>query len=124
MTAKEWWKKCVVRSFVLAGVEMTEQQEENVFQRIYSLFGSQACYEIFEDALPFLHWANRHKIVCGVLSNADERYGTCKFQFLCSFLFRGSIFSKYVTRACFLLLVFRRRQLFILFLMMFGCYRR
>jgi putative hydrolase of the HAD superfamily len=79
MTAKEWWKKCVVRSFELAGVEMSEQQEEVVFQRIYSLFGSQACYEIFDDALPFLHWANRRDIVCGVLSNADERYGRLKY---------------------------------------------
>lgn len=75
ITAKEWWKICVVRSFELAGVQMTEHQQENVFQRIYSLFGSQACYEIFEDALPFLHWADRKKLICGVLSNADERYG-------------------------------------------------
>lgn len=75
MTAKEWWKICVVRSFLLAGVDMTEHQQEVVFQRIYSLFGSQACYEIFQDALPFLHWAHRKNIICGLLSNADERYG-------------------------------------------------
>ena len=87
IAAKDWWKICVVRSFELAGVAMTEQQQENVFQRIYSLFGSQACYEIFDDALPFLHWANRRNLICGVLSNADERYGTCYHRFVVSYCF-------------------------------------
>jgi putative hydrolase of the HAD superfamily len=73
--AKEWWKMCVLRSFDLAGVEMTESQQEIVFQKIYSTFGSQLAYKIFGDALPFLRWAHRNNIVCGVLSNADERYG-------------------------------------------------
>lgn len=75
ISAKEWWKRCVLRSFELAGARMNEAQQEAVFQRIYSIFGSQACYEKFDDALPFLQWANRSRIVCGVLSNADERYG-------------------------------------------------
>lgn len=75
MSAKEWWKLCVLRSFELAGCEMTESQQDRVFQRIYSTFGSHAAYEKFDDALPFLNWARRHKIVCGILSNADERYG-------------------------------------------------
>lgn len=75
LTAKEWWKQCVNRSFQLAGVVMTEVQQEIVFQRIYSVFGSNAAYEVFGDALPFLKWAKRNNIVCGVLSNADERYG-------------------------------------------------
>jgi putative hydrolase of the HAD superfamily len=30
---------------------------------------------VFPDAKPFLKWAKRHGLVCGVLSNADERYG-------------------------------------------------
>lgn len=63
-------------SFDLAGANLTETQQEIVFQRIYSRFGSQACYEMFHDALPFLHWLERRNVVCGVLSNADERYGT------------------------------------------------
>jgi putative hydrolase of the HAD superfamily len=75
ITAKEWWKGCVLRSFDLVGAKMTPEQQEHVFQRIYSIFGSQACYEKFEDAIPFLHWAQRKNLVCGVLSNADERYG-------------------------------------------------
>jgi putative hydrolase of the HAD superfamily len=54
---------------------MTEHQEDMVFQRIYSRVGSNICYEIFPDAAPFLKWARRHGLVCGVLSNADERYG-------------------------------------------------
>jgi FMN phosphatase YigB (HAD superfamily) len=54
---------------------MDQQQEDMVFQRIYSRFGSNVCYEIFPDALPFLKWARRNGLVCGVLSNADERYG-------------------------------------------------
>jgi putative hydrolase of the HAD superfamily len=75
ITGKEWWRHCVVRSFEIAGANMTEQQKDRVFQRIYSIFGSQVAYERFDDALPFLHWANRHNIACGLLSNADERYG-------------------------------------------------
>jgi REG-2-like HAD superfamily hydrolase len=75
LTAKEWWKMCVNRSFDLAGVEMTESQQDIVFQRIYSTFGSHVAYEVFGDVLPFLRWAKRNRIVCGVISNADERYG-------------------------------------------------
>eukprot|EP00980_Cylindrotheca_fusiformis_P027995 scaffold22575_cov141-Cylindrotheca_fusiformis.AAC.26 len=75
ITAKEWWRECVNKSFRLAGCAMTEQQEEILFQRIYSRFGSNVCYEVFPDAGPFLKWARRHGLVCGVLSNADERYG-------------------------------------------------
>lgn len=75
MTAKEWWKECVVKSFQYAGVIMDDATMEMIFQRIYSTFGSIKAYEIFPDALPFLKWANRNGLVCGVLSNADERYG-------------------------------------------------
>lgn len=64
----------MTRSFELAGATMTEAQKDSVFQRIYSVFGSQAAYERFDDALPFLHWANRRQITCGLLSNADDRY--------------------------------------------------
>ena len=75
VSAKQWWRECVVKSFRLAGVTMDEVTEERVFQRIYSTFGSNAAYEIFPDAKPFLKWARRNGLVCGVLSNADERYG-------------------------------------------------
>ena len=75
MTAKEWWRICVLKSFRYAGATMDEQTAEMVFQRIYSTFGSTNAYEIFPDALPFLNWAHRNGLVCGVLSNADERYG-------------------------------------------------
>lgn len=75
MTAKEWWRICVLKSFRYAGATMDAQTSEMVFQRIYSTFGSINAYEIFPDALPFLKWAHRNGLVCGVLSNADERYG-------------------------------------------------
>ena len=54
---------------------MTRDQEERVFQRVYSIFGSHATYSAFEDAAPFLKWAHRRGIIVGVVSNADERYG-------------------------------------------------
>jgi hypothetical protein len=47
VTAKQWWKLCVVKSFRYAGVVMDEATEDQVFQRIYSTFGSNAAYEIF-----------------------------------------------------------------------------
>mmetsp|Transcript_87062 Transcript_87062/g.251462 ORF Transcript_87062/g.251462 Transcript_87062/m.251462 type:complete len:311 (-) Transcript_87062:1018-1950(-) len=76
ITAKQWWKECVLRSFRYAGCDdLDELTEDMIFQRIYSTFGSNATYEIFPDARPFLDWANRRGLVCGVLSNADERYG-------------------------------------------------
>lgn len=75
ITAKQWWKECVLKSFRYAGCEMDESTEDLVFQRIYSTFGSMAAYEVFPDARPFLYWARRRGLVCGVLSNADERYG-------------------------------------------------
>lgn len=75
ITGKEWWRHCVLRSLELAGARMSDAQADVVFQRIYSVFGSQAAYEKFDDATPFLNWANRHNIACGLLSNADDRYG-------------------------------------------------
>jgi REG-2-like HAD superfamily hydrolase len=75
MTAKEWWRICVLKAFEYADVPLDEHTGEMLFQRIYSTFGSINAYEVFPDAIPFLNWANRHGLVCGVLSNADERYG-------------------------------------------------
>lgn len=75
MSAKEWWRICVLKSFRYAGATMDDETSEMVFQRIYSTFGSINAYEVFPDALPFLKWARRNGLVCGVLSNADERYG-------------------------------------------------
>mmetsp|Transcript_18839 Transcript_18839/g.38668 ORF Transcript_18839/g.38668 Transcript_18839/m.38668 type:complete len:317 (+) Transcript_18839:179-1129(+) len=75
MSAKDWWRICVLKSFRYAGATMDAKTSEMVFQRIYSTFGSIIAYEIFPDALPFLKWAHRNGLVCGVLSNADERYG-------------------------------------------------
>ena len=75
ISGKDWWKLCVSKSFEYAGVDnMTEDQKERVFQRIFSAFGSLRAYEKFSDTLPFLHFAVRNDIVCGTLSNADERY--------------------------------------------------
>lgn len=75
ISGKDWWKICVSKSFEYAGVDnMTEDQKERVFQRIFSAFGSLRAYEKFSDTLPFLHFAVRNDIVCGTLSNADERY--------------------------------------------------
>ena len=61
MTGKEWWKQCVLRSLELAGAtNMDQVQQERVFQRIYSLFGSHRVYDRLADAMPFLNWAYRH----------------------------------------------------------------
>lgn len=73
--AKDWWRRCVNRSFELVDVHMTAAEQERVFQRIYSKFGSHAAYDAFPDAIPFLKWCQRRGIVTGVISNADERYG-------------------------------------------------
>jgi putative hydrolase of the HAD superfamily len=68
LSAKEWWKLTVLRSFELAGVNnMTPQQQELVFQRVYSTFGSLAAYELFADALPFLNFAVKNHVICGVV---------------------------------------------------------
>ena len=75
ISAKAWWRECVIRTLELSGASMTCDQGERVFQRVYSIFGSHATYSAFPDARPFLRWAHRRGIVCGVLSNADERYG-------------------------------------------------
>ena len=75
MSAKQWWRECVIRCLELSGARMTRDQEERVFQRVYSIFGSHATYSAFPDARPFLNWAHRRGIICGVVSNADERYG-------------------------------------------------
>eukprot|EP00550_Attheya_septentrionalis_P000750 CAMPEP_0198288206 /NCGR_PEP_ID=MMETSP1449-20131203/6797_1 /TAXON_ID=420275 /ORGANISM="Attheya septentrionalis, Strain CCMP2084" /LENGTH=334 /DNA_ID=CAMNT_0043986319 /DNA_START=66 /DNA_END=1070 /DNA_ORIENTATION=+ len=76
MSAKDWWRICVLRSFQLAGIAMPSRAcMERVFQRVYSTFGSPQTYRAFEDAIPFLKWAWRKRLVCGVISNADERYG-------------------------------------------------
>jgi putative hydrolase of the HAD superfamily len=75
ISSKEWWRRCVRRSFELVGTGMDESENERVFQRIYSTFGSHDAYDAFPDAKPFLQWCHRRGIACGVISNADERYG-------------------------------------------------
>mmetsp|Transcript_37490 Transcript_37490/g.65758 ORF Transcript_37490/g.65758 Transcript_37490/m.65758 type:complete len:320 (+) Transcript_37490:255-1214(+) len=75
ISAKDWWRRCVQRSFELVGTTMTVPEQERVFQRIYSKFGSHAAYGAFPDAIPFLKWCHRRGIATGVISNADERYG-------------------------------------------------
>ena len=75
ISAKEWWRLCVRRSFELVGTSMSAPEQERVFQRVYAAFGSHAAYAAFPDAIPFLHWCHRRGIACGVISNADERYG-------------------------------------------------
>lgn len=85
---KDWWRACVLRSFEVAREmeldddrgnvgalpRLTDDEQERVFQRIYSTFGSHSAYESFGDAAPFLRWARRRGIVTGIISNADERY--------------------------------------------------
>jgi len=75
ISSKEWWRRCVRRSFDLVGTSMTEPEQERVFQRVYSTFGSHAAYAAFPDVIPFLNWCHRRGIASGVISNADERYG-------------------------------------------------
>eukprot|EP00629_Pelagomonadales_sp_RCC1024_P000995 CAMPEP_0119266238 /NCGR_PEP_ID=MMETSP1329-20130426/4791_1 /TAXON_ID=114041 /ORGANISM="Genus nov. species nov., Strain RCC1024" /LENGTH=292 /DNA_ID=CAMNT_0007266107 /DNA_START=178 /DNA_END=1056 /DNA_ORIENTATION=- len=83
LSVKEWWRECILRSFEIAreagGLAdvppLDDDQRERVFQRIYALFGSHSTYGVFEDAIPFLRWARDRKIVTGIVSNADERYG-------------------------------------------------
>jgi putative hydrolase of the HAD superfamily len=75
ISSKEWWRQCVRRSFNLVGTSMTEPEQERVFQRVYSAFGGHSAYAAFPDAIPFLNWCHRRGIACGVISNADERYG-------------------------------------------------
>lgn len=96
ITGKEWWRNCVLRSLELAGATMDHELEERVFQRIYSIFGSQLAYERFEDALPFIHWAGRHGVSCGLLSNADDRYGTLASG--CCVKFKDSVYTLWPLR--------------------------
>lgn len=75
ISAKEWWRRCVLRSFELVGTPLQSHQKDAVFQRVYSKFGSHDAYGAFPDAIPFLKWCSDRGIVTGILSNADERYG-------------------------------------------------
>ena len=84
VSAKDWWRRCIIRSFEIAREDagadpdvpaLDADQQERVFQHIYALFGSHATYGVFADVIPFLTWARRRKIVTGIISNADERYG-------------------------------------------------
>jgi REG-2-like HAD superfamily hydrolase len=76
ISSKEWWRICVRKSFDLVGcTSMKDDDQERVFQRVYSAFGGHGAYAAFPDAIPFLNWCHRRGIACGVISNADERYG-------------------------------------------------
>lgn len=71
ISSKEWWRRCVRRSFDLVGADMTEPEQERVFQRVYSAFGGHSAYAAFPDAIPFLNWCHRRGIACGVISNGE-----------------------------------------------------
>mmetsp|Transcript_37077 Transcript_37077/g.51458 ORF Transcript_37077/g.51458 Transcript_37077/m.51458 type:complete len:283 (-) Transcript_37077:182-1030(-) len=74
METKEWWRRCVKRSFDIAGYHFKPQVQENIFRHIYALFGSRGAYEAFDDSKPFIEWAKGEGLIVGVVSNADERY--------------------------------------------------
>ena len=42
ISAKDWWRRCVNRSFELVGTDLSASEQEMVFQRIYSKFGIHA----------------------------------------------------------------------------------
>jgi phosphoglycolate phosphatase-like HAD superfamily hydrolase len=60
--------------FVKAGYDYDAKTFDQVFRRIYGMFGSAAPYIIYPDAQPFLRWARKQGIVVGVVSNAEYRY--------------------------------------------------
>jgi len=70
----EWWRMCVRNSFLEAGYDYDNETFEQVFKRIYAMFGSAAPYLIYSDAQPFLRWARRQGLIVGVVSNAEYRY--------------------------------------------------
>lgn len=47
ISAKEWWRRCVLRSFELVGTPLQSHQKDAVFQRVYSKFGSHDAYGAF-----------------------------------------------------------------------------
>ena len=55
ISAKDWWRRCVQRSFELVGTTMTAPEQEMVFQRVYSKFGSHAACEFFFHTCIFIN---------------------------------------------------------------------
>jgi REG-2-like HAD superfamily hydrolase len=70
----EWWRTCVRNSFLEAGYDYEKETFDQLFQRIYAMFGSAAPYLIYSDAQPFLRWARQEGLIVGVVSNAEYRY--------------------------------------------------
>ena len=71
---KNWWRKCVQRSFDHAGFHFKAQVQENIFHNIYAAYGSHEAYEVFDDVIPFLQWVRQNGLIVGVVSNACERF--------------------------------------------------
>ncbi|KAG0627042.1 hypothetical protein M758_2G170000 [Ceratodon purpureus] len=74
MPIVDWWRTVVRNSFLEAGYEYNNEVFDQVFRRIYAMFGSAAPYIIYNDAQPFLRWARKQGLIVGVLSNAEFRY--------------------------------------------------
>jgi REG-2-like HAD superfamily hydrolase len=70
----DWWRTVVRNSFLEAGYEYDNEIFDQVFKRIYAMFGSAAPYIIYNDAQPFLRWVRKQGIIVGVVSNAEFRY--------------------------------------------------
>ncbi|XP_047076879.1 haloacid dehalogenase-like hydrolase domain-containing protein 3 [Lolium rigidum] len=70
----DWWKTCVRDSFARAGYVYDDGTFEQIFRRIYSVFGTPAPYSVFPDARRFLRWLRDEKVTVGIISNADHRY--------------------------------------------------
>lgn len=74
MHNRDWWRLVVQRSFEEAGYFYSRETGDAIFERIYSIFGSRAPYEVFDDVVPFLRWARAQGLKTGSLSNAAARY--------------------------------------------------
>lgn len=70
----DWWRMCVRNSFLQAGYDYDKESFDQVFRRIYSMFGSAAPYTLYPDAQPFLRWVRKQGILVGIVSNASYRY--------------------------------------------------
>jgi phosphoglycolate phosphatase-like HAD superfamily hydrolase len=57
-----------------AGYDYDKESFDQVFRRIYSIFGSAAPYTLYPDAQPFLRWVRKQGILVGIVSNASYRY--------------------------------------------------
>eukprot|EP01039_Chlorochromonas_danica_P007770 gene7770-8581_t len=77
VSEEAWWKETarqtLLSSLPLPSPPVKDRQMAHFLEEVYSFYGREEAYTLFEDATSLLDFAHRHGLKVGVLTNSSKR---------------------------------------------------